>query len=62
MNTYIEYWSIGSYGGIGNTIDDINRYAQHHNAEIVGIAFVGNAYAQGQIVVVFKEGADNERN
>ena len=51
MNQYIEYWNIGACGGIGNTVDGINRYAQHKNAEIVGIA-----YAEGIMVVVFKEG------
>ena len=51
MNTYIEYWNIGACGGIGEAADCINRYAKNHNAEIVGIA-----YAEGNIVVVFKEG------
>jgi hypothetical protein len=50
MNQYVEYWNIGACGGIGNTVDDINRYAQHHNAEIVSVT-----YAEGNMVVVFKE-------
>ena len=51
MNQYIEYWNIGACGGIGEVVDAVNRYAEHHNAEIVGIT-----YAEGNIVVVFKEG------
>ncbi len=56
MNQYVEYWNIGGCGGIGNAVDSVNRYAQHHNAEIVSVA-----YMEGNIVVVFKE-IGNETN
>lgn len=51
MKQYVAYWNIGGWGGIGDVVDSINRYAQNHNAEIVSVA-----YAEGNIVVVFKEG------
>ena len=50
MKTYLEYWNIGTFGGIGRAIDSINKFAEHNNAEIVGIT-----YADGDLIVVFKE-------
>ena len=50
MNQYVEYWNIGAHGGIGYTVDKINSYSERHHAEIVSIT-----YAEGNILVVFKE-------
>ena len=55
MKTYLEYWNIGTFGGIGRAIDSINKFAEHNNAEIVGIT-----YADGDLIVIFKE-KDNEQ-
>lgn len=51
MKTYLEYWNIGTCGGIGRTIDRINKFAEHKNAEIISIT-----YASGDIIVAFKGG------
>ena len=32
MKTYLEYWNISIFGGIGRTIDSINKFAEHNNA------------------------------
>ena len=55
MKTYLEYWNIGTFGGTGRTIDSINKFADHKNAEIVGIT-----YTSGDLIVIFKE-KDNEQ-
>lgn len=55
MKTRVNFWNIGHCRGTQNVVDGINRYAETHKLEIVGIT-----YASGDIIVVFKE-EDNEQ-
>lgn len=55
MKTHVSCWNIGHCRGTQNVVDGINRYAETHKLEIVGIT-----YASGDIIVVFKE-EDNEQ-
>ena len=56
MKRYAEYWNIGNCGGVGKTVSLINRYAEDNNVEIVGIT-----YAYGDVIVVFEEADDEQR-
>ena len=56
MKTHVSCWNIGHCRGTQNVVDAINRYAEKLNLEIVGIT-----YASGDIIVVFKEDDDEQR-
>lgn len=56
MKTHVNCWDIGHCRGTQNVVDAINRYAETHKLEIVGIT-----YASGDIIVVFKEEYNEQR-
>lgn len=56
MKTHVSCWNIGHCRGTQNVVDGINQYAENHKLEIVGIT-----YASGDIIVVFKEDDDEQR-
>ena len=55
MKTRVECWNVGMCRGTDKVCESINAYAERNNLEIVGIT-----YASGDVIVVFKE-ADNEQ-